>query len=123
MFTAEELKGAVLSEALTMRNDSTLKAVRAWSNLNKLSSALLRCLPGPDGLSNQAFLEAMAIMVCMPSPVCRDRIGCLGGHEEDIFGDSIMSEILPGDHWRIRHDKVKMAVHSLCNLLVLYSVH
>ena len=32
----------------------------------------------------------------------------------DIFGDNIMSEILPGDHWRIRHDKMKMAIHSLC---------
>ena len=32
----------------------------------------------------------------------------------DIFGDRIMSEVLPGDHWRIRHDKIKMAIHSLC---------
>ena len=38
----------------------------------------------------------------------------VGKKTVDIFGDSIMSEILPGDHWRIRHDKVKMAIHSLC---------
>ena len=37
----------------------------------------------------------------------------------DIYGDSVMSEILPGDHWRIRHDKVKMAIHSLCVLASL----
>ena len=34
--------------------------------------------------------------------------------EHDIFGDSIMSEVLPGDHWRTRHDRIKMAIHSLC---------
>ena len=22
--------------------------------------------------------------------------------------------MLPGDHWRVRHDRVKMALHSLC---------
>ena len=51
----------------------------------------------------------------MPSPACRDRIGSkVGKKTVDIFGDSIMSEILPGDHWRARHDKVKLALHSLC---------
>ena len=28
--------------------------------------------------------------------------------------DRVMSEILPGDHWRFRHDKMKMKIHSLC---------
>ena len=37
----------------------------------------------------------------------------MGRRTVDKFGDSIMSEVLPGDHWRIRHDKVKMAIHSL----------
>ena len=51
----------------------------------------------------------------MPSPACKDRIGAkVGRRTVDIFGDSIMSEILPGDHWRTRHDKVKMSLHSLC---------
>jgi hypothetical protein len=111
----EELRGAVLTEALTRMNDSTLKPVRAWSNRNKLSSSWSQCLPGPNGLSSQAFSEAMALLLCMPSPACKDRIGArVGKKTVDIFGDSIMSEILPGDHWRIRHDKVKMAMHSLC---------
>ena len=57
----------------------------------------------------------MALILCMPSPACKDRIGArVGKKTVYIFGDSIMSEILPGDHWRIRHDKVKMAIHSLC---------
>ena len=111
----EELRGAVLTEALNRMNESTLKPVRAWSNRDKLSSSWLQCLPGPDGLSSQAFSEAMALLLCMPSPACKDRIGArVGKKTVDIFGDSIMSEVLPGDHWRIRHDKVKMAIHSLC---------
>jgi hypothetical protein len=108
----EELRWTVLTEALTRMNDSTLKPVRALSSRYKLSSSWLQCLPGPDGLSSQAFSEAMALLLCMPSP---DRIGArVGKKTVDIYGDSIMSEILPGDHWRIRHDKVKMAIHSLC---------
>ena len=111
----EELRGAVLKEALAKMDNSTLKPVRAWSNRDKLSTAWLLCLPGPDGLSNQSFAEAVANSLCMPSPACKDRIGSkVGKKTVDIFGDSIMSEILPGDHWRARHDKVKLALHSLC---------
>ena len=92
-------------------NYSTLKPVRAWSNRDMLSSSWLQCLPGPDGLSSLAFPEAIALTLCMPSPACKDRIGARVGRKTvSIFGDSIMSEILPGDHLRIRHDNVKMAM-------------
>ena len=51
----------------------------------------------------------------MPSPACQDRVGAaVGKSTVDIFGDRVMSEILPGDHWRTRHDRIKMAIHSLC---------
>ena len=111
----EELRGAVLKEALARMGNSTLRPVRAWGNRDKLSTAWLLCLPGPDGLSSQSFTEAMAAILCMPSPACKDRIGAkVGKKTVDIYGDSIMSEILPGDHWRARHDKVKLTIHSLC---------
>ena len=106
---------AVLKEALARMGNSTLRPVRAWGNRDKLSTAWLLCLPGPDGLSSQSFTEAMAAILCMPSPACKDRIGAKVGRKTvDIYGDSIMSEILPGDHWRARHDKVKLTIHSLC---------
>ena len=111
----EDLRGAVLTEALGRMDHSTQRPVRAWTNRDKLSSSWLQCLPGPDGLSNQAFSEALALLLCTPSPACKDRVGARVGRKTvDIFGDSIMSEILPGDHWRARHDKVKMSIHSLC---------
>ena len=70
----EELRGAVLKEALSRMDSSTMKPVKAWSNRDKLSTSWLQCLPGPDGLSGQAFTEAMALLLCMPSPACKDRI-------------------------------------------------
>ena len=59
----EELRGAVLKEALSRMDGSTLKPVKAWSNRDKLSTSWLQCLPGPDGLSSQAFTEAMALLL------------------------------------------------------------
>ena len=81
----EELRGAILKEAL-----------EAWSNRDKLSTSWLQCLTGPDGLSSQAFSEAMTLLLSMPSPACKDRIGAkVVKKRVDIFGDSIMSEVLP----------------------------
>ena len=111
----EELRGAVLKEALVRHTNVTLRPVLAWANRDKLSSSWLQCLPGPEGLTKQAFTEALSSLLCMPSPACRDRVGAsVGKKTVDIFGDSVMSEVLPGDHWRIRHDKMKMKIHSLC---------
>ena len=111
----EELRGAVMDEALTRLTDLTSRPINAWSNRDKLSSSWLQCLPGRDGLNSQAFTEALALLLCMPSPACRDRVGAsVGKRTLDIFGDNIMAEVLHGDHWRIRHDKIKMAINSLC---------
>ena len=80
----------------------------------KLSAAWLQCLPGPNGLSNAAFSEALALTLCMPSPVCKDRVGAkIGKRVVDLYGDNVMSEVLPGDDWRKRHDGVKMIINSL----------
>ena len=111
----EELRGTVLKVALSRLPDISLRPVSAWPNRDKLTSSWLQCLPGPDGLSNQAFSEALALLLCMPSPACQDRVGAtVGKSTVDTFGDRVMSEILPGDHWRTRHDRIKMAIHSLC---------
>ena len=111
----EELRGSVMKVALSRLTDTNLRPVYAWPNRDKLSSSWLQCLPGPDGLGSQAFTEALAMLLCMPSPACQDRVGApVGRSTVDIFGDRIMSEVLPGDHWRHRHDKIKMAIHSIC---------
>ena len=111
----EELRGAVINESIARMPTNKTRAVTAWRNRDKLSSSWLSCLPGPDGLSSQAFAEAMSLILCMPSPACKNRVGCTVGKKAvDIFGDNIMAASLPGDHWRTRHDKIKMAINSLC---------
>ena len=113
----EELRGAVLKVSLTRLTDVTLRPVTAWPNRDKLTTSWLQCLPGPDGLESQAFSEALALILCMPNPGCQDRVCApVGKSTVDPFGDRIMSEILPGDHWRTRHDRIKMTIHSLCIL-------
>lgn len=111
----EELRGAVMKECLSRMTNQKRRAVVAWQNRDKLASSWLSCLPGPEGMSSPAFAEAMALTLCMPSPVCKDRVGSsVGRRTVDIFGDNIMSAALPGDHWRTRHDKLKMTLNSLC---------
>ena len=75
----EELRGGVLQEALQKLEDSTQRPVRAWLNRDKLSTSWLQCLPGPDGLNSLAFTEALALILCMPSPSCKDRVGATVG--------------------------------------------
>ena len=112
----ELLRAAVLTEALSRYPDPKKRQVVAWTNRDKLCTAWLQSLPGPEGFSNPEFTEALALTLCMPSPACKDRVGeKVGKSVVDVFGDSIMSEPLPGDHWRTRHDKVKMAINSLCS--------
>ena len=115
VYQREELRSDIIKEALKLHRDQKNRAVTAWSNRDKLSTAWLLCLPGPEGLSNTAFSEAMAITLCLPSPSCKERVGeKVGRRVVDMYGDNIMSEILPGDHWRTRHDKIKMTIYSLC---------
>ena len=95
----EELRGTVLKVALSRMTDLNTRPVFAWPNRDKLSSSWLQCLPGPDGMGSHAFSEAIASLLCMPSPACQDRVGAVVGRRTvDIFGDNIMSEVLPGDH-------------------------
>ena len=90
------------------------KQVLAIINRDKLSSYSLQCLPGPNGINNAGFSEAMANTLCMPSPACQERVGeKIGRKMVDIYGDNVMSEQLSEDHWRVRHDQVKMTINSI----------
>ena len=112
----EELRAAVLEEALSRYPDPTKRQVLAWTNRDKLCTAWLQSLPGSEGFSNLEFTEALALALCMPSPACQERVGeKVGKSVVDVFGDNIMSAALPGDHWRTRHDTIKMALNSLCS--------
>ena len=114
MRQVEEMRGAVLKESFSRSPDPSSRQTLAILNRDKLSSAWLQCLPGPEGLSNAAFSEALALALVMPSPVCRRRVGApIGKKTVDAYGDHVQSEHLPGDHWRSRHDSVKLTINSL----------
>ena len=61
-------------------------------------------------------MEAAAANLCLPSPACSGRVGEVirGRSKIDVFGDNIQSAALPGDHWRKRHDNMKMLLYRLC---------
>ena len=111
----EILRGSVLTKVLENYADQSARPVWAWPQMDKLSSAWLLSLPGPqNGMSSAIFSEAMCMHLCLPSPACRDRVGeKIGRAKVDLYGDKIMSAQLPGDTWRIRHDTVKTEINRL----------
>ena len=113
----EEVRAAVMKEAIPrIKAPQARRLVMAYKNRDKLTSAWVTCLPGPEGLSGPAFTEAICSLLCLPSPACRSRVGAkVGKKTVDIYGDNIQAATLPGDDWRTRHDTVKMCINSLCN--------
>ena len=110
----EELRGAVAQHAMSLKDQSS-RQVKSFQNRDKLTTAWLQCLPGPEGMGNSTFSEAMALVLCLPSPACKNRVGQkIKNKTVDIYGDNIMSAFLPGDSWRTKHDCVKMQISSLC---------
>ena len=54
------------------------------------------------------------MVLCLPSPACRDRVGeKVGASRVDQFGDNVLCEKLPGDGWRVRHDRIKTELMSM----------
>lgn len=114
----EIFRNMLINEDLSRNNiESDIHLRRtaiSWKNRDKLSSAWLGCLPGPEGLTSREFSEAFCLNLCIPSPSTVDKIGCkIGKSIVDEYGDKITTEILPGDHFRTRHDQIKMVINSL----------
>ena len=50
-------------------------------------------------MNNAEFSEAVAQLLCLPSPACVDWVGeKVGRKEVDRYGNNVMNEPLPGDH-------------------------
>ena len=115
----EELKEAVLREALTRHPDKSARPVRAYPQLDKLSTAWKLSLPGvTNGLSTPVFHEVMAMALCLPSPACQPILGQPLGHQGAVvgpFADELNCAFLTGDSWRHRHDLLKIALVNMCN--------
>ena len=111
----ENLRHRGLTKHLKEWQARSDRPVWSWPNRDKLSTAWLLSFPGPHtGLTTPVFREGMAMILCLPSPVCRDLVGeRVGSGKVDQFGDSILCQSLPGDGWRTRHDRIKQEIMGM----------
>ena len=113
----EKLMGRVLLKALEDHPNQEDRAVFSWPERDKLSAQFLLQLPGHNtSLTAAEFSECVAALMCLPSPACCDPsvLGTkVGKRRVDKFGDNVMSQTLPGDGYRKRHDAVKDKIGSL----------
>ena len=117
MSAREKTRSLLMSKALSQHRPKRDRAAWAWRQRDKISSSWLLALPGPDStLSNAEFSEASATSLCMASPGCMGRVGdtVKGRKKIDKYGDTVQATSLPGDHWRQRHDQLKMVLYRLC---------
>ena len=78
----EELKEAVLREALVRHPDQSARPVRAYPQFDKLSTAWKLSLPGVTPV----FHEVMAMALCLPYPACQPILGQPLGHQGAVVG-------------------------------------
>ena len=100
----EELREAVLRQALLRHLDQTARPAIAYPQLDKLSTAWKLALAGPTtGLTSPVFKEVMAMHLFLPSLACREIVGKPVGTRGAVvspFDDELMCVQLPGDSWR-----------------------
>ena len=113
----EKTRAALLVKALAEHRPIKDRPAWAWKQRDKISSAWLLALPGADSsLSNAEFAEAAASNLCLSSPACMQKLGdtVKGSKKVDRHGDIVQATPLPGDHWRQRHDMIKLIIYRLC---------
>ena len=117
----EELREAVMREALLRHPNKTARPTIAYFQLDRLSTAWKLATPGSvNGLSSKVFMEVMAMHLFLPSLACIEVVGEMvkdsrgNLHPIGVFGDELMSATLVGDSWRWRHDSLKQLLMSVC---------
>jgi hypothetical protein len=120
----ENQRAKVLTKALEEVRPRSTREAWAWKQRDRLSSAWVLALPGPDtALSSAEFSEAAASNLCLPSPACKGRVGetIKGAITIDKYGDKVQATAMKGDHWRSRHDAMLHMLHRTCQWAGLQS--
>ena len=113
----EKTRSLLLSRCLEQHRPQKDRHVWAWRQRDKISCSWLLALPGTDTLLTSAeFSEASASNLCLPSPACAGRVGEVirGRIKVDQYGDNVQATNIQGDHWRGRHDQIKLRLYRLC---------
>ena len=105
----EGLTLATLKKHLGDYRDRKARPICCMQQKDKLTTAWLLALPSAQGsLSSPVFREGLAMVLCLPSPACRDRVGeKIGSGRVDQWGDVVKCQTLSGGSWTIRHDRTK----------------
>ena len=113
----EKNRSLLLTKSLELHRPRKARQVMGWRQRDKISCSWILAGPGKDTtLTSAEFSEAAAANLCLPSPACSGRIGEVvrGRVVVDQYGDSVQATNVRGDHWRTRHDQVKLTLHNLC---------
>ena len=111
----EELRTKVLKQALADYPDTTARPVWSWKQRDKLFTAFLLNIPGAHtSLSSPIFSEAVAALLCVPSLVCRDRVGEVIA-DSRVYGDRVVGQNLPSQG-RVDKtiDSIKLELNGCC---------
>ena len=113
----ETLLAAAVGKALSLCEDQSSLAVRAWKNRDKLTTAFLLELPGPHNQWSPAeWGEALCLILSVPPNCCRDprNLGRpIGNRHVDLWGSDVLCVNVAGGGWTRRHDRVKCCISSL----------
>ena len=115
------LRSRLLTKALQLHRPKKDRHAWAWKQRDKLSSAWLLSLPGGgETLTNEEFTTTAAVNLCLPPP-------CVAGREGELIrgqglrqitidkhGDTVQATNIPGDHFRQRHDLLKITMFNMC---------
>ena len=84
----ETLTLATLKKHLGEMRDQKARPVCSMNQKDKLSTAWLLALPGAQSsLTTPIFKEGMAMVLCIPSPACKERVGeKIGSGRVDLLG-------------------------------------
>ena len=113
----EKTRSLLLTRTLEQHRPRKDRHVQGWKQRDKISCSWILAGPGVDtSLTSAEFCEAAAANLCLPSPACKGRIGEVvrGRVKIDKYGDNVQATNVRGDHWRTRHDQVKMTLFNLC---------
>ena len=132
----ELLLAATMAKGLSQYVDRSAMAVHSWKNRDKISTAFLLELPGPNNLwSSAEWGEALCLLLALPSNACssvRNLGQPIGQRFVDLYGREVLLATLPGGSWTRRHDRVKACLSSLavycglgfvCEPYSLFSAH
>ena len=132
----ELLLAGAMGKALSLYENQGAMAIKSFKNRDKISTAFLLELPGPNNQWTSAeWGEAICLLLGLPSNSCRDlrNLGQpIGNRFVDLYGCEVLCATLPGGSWTRRHDRVKSAISSLavfcgisfvCEPYALFSAH